>query len=248
VKDGNGRVPDEFDDLRKLPGIGDYTASAVLSIAFNKPYPVIDANVKRVTARLFNRGTGTTGFDTFIGHKLRELLPGDRPGDFNEAVMELGQTVCLNRDPLCGRCPLSAGCGALKAGAQDKVLGRKTRKITHLKTRVLVLVKEGRVMLQRSETNLMRSLWKFPGIPLSEPVRTSLKRLGLMLVRQGEALHPLVHHYTVHREELLPVMIDVRGKGEKSDSVRWARLNNLGKYPMPSVYRKIASAVSGMRA
>ena len=92
----------------------------------------------------------------------------------------------------------------------------------------------------------MKSLWKFPGIPLSEPVRLYLKRIGLKFIRQIGVLHPLVHHYTVHREELHPVMLGVDGKGVKSTISRWVRLRDLNIYPMPSVYRKMAVTAIGL--
>ena len=244
----NGRVPDTFDELNKLPGIGGYTASAILSIAFNKPYPVIDANVKRVMARFLNRKTDGAGFEASVEQALNAGISKDRPGDFNEALMELGQTICVGGQPLCAECPLAAACRGRKAGSQESVLGKRTRKVRLLRTRVLILVDKGRVLVQRSDSKLMQSLWKFPGVAAGtgDTGRRDLflKGLGLKIAGKSRRLKTQIHSYTIHRETLLPEVFEVSGKTENAGSIRWVTLKDLGRYPMPSVYRRIVEEMT----
>jgi len=218
VSRNKGRLPENFEDLRKLPGIGEYTASAILSIAFNKPYPVVDANVKRVMARLFNRKINSAGFDVFLIKTLNAAIPDKEPGNFNEALMELGQLICSPRDPRCQQCPLSGFCRALKAGTQEQVLGRKKNSVKRLSTRVMILLNKGRVLLQRSDISLMRSLWKFPGIPSGGSVGSYLRRNRFKLLEKAVNFKSHIHHYTVHREELIPMLLKVRGRKNVNNS------------------------------
>lgn len=112
-----GKFPEDYDALRTLPGIGDYTAKALLSIAFNQPFAVLDGNVARVVARLFRlRGNlHQPEFRRSVEAELAGLLSRRQPGDFNQALMELGQTVCLPRGPVCPACPLASWCEACQS-------------------------------------------------------------------------------------------------------------------------------------
>jgi len=159
-------IPDQWDELRRLPGIGDYIASAVLSIAFGQPFAVVDGNVKRVLSRLFalTAPVNQAGSHQVFRQLAEKLLDRRRPGDFNQAVMELGALVCLPRNPLCGQCPLAAFC---RVKIQDKVTDFPKRILrAPVPTRDLVAAviwKQGRLLItQRPAQGLLGGLWEFP--------------------------------------------------------------------------------------
>ncbi|MGD8741242.1 MAG: A/G-specific adenine glycosylase, partial [Desulfobacterales bacterium] len=114
VQDHGGRIPDQWEAFHNLPGVGDYIAAAVLSIAFNKPHPVVDGNVKRVLARLhkIRAPVNQPGSDKQFKKAAARLLDSRQPGTFNQAMMELGALICKPRNPQCDACPLTHECRA----------------------------------------------------------------------------------------------------------------------------------------
>jgi A/G-specific adenine glycosylase len=136
-----GAFPRDYASIRALPGVGDYTAAAVASIAFGLPHAVLDGNVRRVLSRLV---CGSQGLPELAG----QLLDRARPGDWNQALMELGATVCLPREPRCERCPLSGRCRARREGRQAEFPARKSRPRTVQTSLTLLIVeRRGRVLL-----------------------------------------------------------------------------------------------------
>ena len=129
VKDYNATLPSNREELLKIPGFGPYTTNAVLSLAFNKPYGVVDGNVKRVLARFYAIKDDIR--DPKTHHKIQELmdflLPAKYAGEFNEAMMELGATICLSKSPLCSDCPVSNSCQAYQNNL-EKALPFKSKK------------------------------------------------------------------------------------------------------------------------
>jgi len=162
-----GRFPDSWEEVRQLPGIGDYIASAVLSIAFDQPYAVVDGNVKRVLARLFQLSwpvNQSSSHDRFQ-NAADQLLERNHPGDHNQAMMELGALVCTPRQPGCPDCPLAGYCGAHKTGVVADYPRRIKRAPLPIRRVALGLVqKNGRIlMIQRAESDMLGGLWEFPG-------------------------------------------------------------------------------------
>ena len=184
-----GEVPSEPEELRTLPGVGPYTAGAVASIAFSRPVPAVDGNVRRVLSRLMDAPAPTP-------RELEEwagaLVDPDRPGDFNQALMELGALVCAPRSPDCGGCPVAAWCAARAAGTQAERPAAGPRKTPPLVDEaVAVLACPGpagqatRVLLRkRPEEGLLGGLWEFPGVkPASaESPREAAGRLARELL------------------------------------------------------------------
>lgn len=121
TKELGGKVPNTVTDLQNLPGIGRYTADAIASIAFGLKTPVLDGNVKRVLSRLFcmNENGSTSASENRLWQRARDLLSVRRPGDFNQALMELGATICMPKSPTCPQCPLSTTCEAFLKGDPD---------------------------------------------------------------------------------------------------------------------------------
>jgi len=174
-----GEFPPSAAGLRALPGIGPYTAAAVASIAFREAVPAVDGNVRRVVARLFDLPDPSLAQ---VRDLAAELMDRTRPGDFNEAMMELGATVCTPRSPKCGACPLAAGCRARAAGTVAERPLRRRRGPVPTRTwdvQVAVSPRGRALVVRRPREGLLGGMWEFPaaevehgadaGAPVAEP-------------------------------------------------------------------------------
>ncbi|HEV2131455.1 MAG TPA: A/G-specific adenine glycosylase, partial [Longimicrobiaceae bacterium] len=157
-----GEVPGEPGALRALPGVGRYTAGAVASIAFGREEPVVDGNVRRVFARWTDDPDPK---EADLWRLAEALVPGERPGDLNQALMELGATVCTSRSPRCPVCPVQGFCAAYAAGTQEQRPARKPqRTLPHEDTAVAVVEREGRLLVVRRPVDArLGGMWEFPG-------------------------------------------------------------------------------------
>ncbi|HEX7118882.1 MAG TPA: A/G-specific adenine glycosylase [Longimicrobiales bacterium] len=162
-----GTLPDDPDALRDLPGIGDYTAGAIASIAFGRPEPAVDGNVRRVLSRLYDLPDPGAAE---LRARAAALVDADRPGDFNQALMELGATVCTPRTPACDGCPLASHCRARAAGTQlERPRPKRAKPVPECDVGTAIVVAPGGALLlvRRPDDGLLGGLWEFPG----EPVR-----------------------------------------------------------------------------
>jgi adenine-specific DNA glycosylase len=170
--DRGGGIPDTVDGLRTLPGVGDYTAAAIASIAFNRPEAAVDGNVARVLARLFGvtEDVRTTAGKSRIRGLARSLLPARRPGDFNQAWMDLGSRICTPRAPDCQTCPLRSECVAGRSGNAESFPVRdaaRTGKPKEVSLVAAVFVNAGKFLVARRPTGgLWSGLWEFPTMEL----------------------------------------------------------------------------------
>ena len=182
-----GAFPRTYEELTALPGIGDYTAGAILSIAFGVPVPAVDGNVLRVAARV-----GGCRLDILDQKNRRQFrrwmeaaMPREAPGAFNQALMDLGAGVCLpNSAPLCDSCPAAAFCAAREQGCQRELPVRapKKEKRREEKTVFLLLGPEGVALRQRPDTGLLAGLWEYPHVPgrlTEEQAAQQLRTWGL---------------------------------------------------------------------
>ncbi|WP_338016717.1 A/G-specific adenine glycosylase [Oleomonas cavernae] len=147
-----GRFPDTVEGLAKLPGIGGYTAGAIGAIAFGRPVAAVDGNVERVVSRLYRIAESMPQAKPEIRDLAQSLVPADRPGDFAQAMMDLGATICLPRGPLCGRCPVARWCDGAATGdaALYPVKAEKAERPTRLGTAyVAIRGRDGAVLLRR---------------------------------------------------------------------------------------------------
>jgi A/G-specific adenine glycosylase len=166
LEEFGGRFPAIYDQAREIPGVGHYTASAVLSIAYNLPFPVLDGNVARVLARLeaLRGHAGESKFRRAVERRLCSLISVRKPGNFNQAIMELGQTICLPRGPRCQACPIRRWCRAQILGHPHYFPAPQPRRATesrHLAT--AVIRNEHEVALVRGlDEGLLEDLWNFP--------------------------------------------------------------------------------------
>lgn len=171
VDDHGGRFPETPDEIRSLPGVGEYTAGAIASIAFNLPVPCIDANVMRVFARVddLSLAAGSGELKQQAERLVRKTMPEDRPRDFNQALMELGALVCRKK-PLCDLCPVQPYCGAHEANViWERPLPKPKKDTVRIEMATGVLLHEGRVLIQkRRPDDVWPGLWEFPGGVMEE--------------------------------------------------------------------------------
>ena len=203
VENYAGVFPREYKDVLSLPGIGAYTAGAVCSIAFNQSTPAVDGNVLRVAARLCDDHTpiDTPAFKTVMQKELAQIYP-QQAGDFTQALMELGATICgPNRKPDCQNCPCNGFCQGYKKGTADKLPVRSPKKERRKEVRtVFILCCDGMYALdKRSDTGLLAELWQFPNFPGKLDVNAALAKVeefGLKpkeILRQVEKKHIFTH-------------------------------------------------------
>jgi len=238
-------LPTDYSELIKFPGIGDYSARAILSIALGKPYPVIDVNVRRVVRRLFAIEKWDPPADKLIEEYLNRMIPPDQPALFNEAMMELGQTICKVKSPNCLSCPLMDQCQANMSGQQEQLgVKRSTTVKVRRKSYILLVCCGDFLYIERRKSVRFQQLWMFPSIPCEE-VLTGLSAEEPARVRFGEdirlvtELKPHTHYYTKYAEELFP-RVYRQPKTREIAGGEWVRLDQLSGFPMPSVYRRIA--------
>ena len=198
-----GELPRDPEKLRRITGIGPYTAGAIASIAYEIPVPAVDGNVIRVLSRLFGFRTDVT--EPAARRRLEStaaaLVPKERPGDYNQALMDLGATVCVPGTPDCGRCPLSAFCSAYQAGdAADLPVLPKAKPQKVIPYAVLLVRSGDRVLMRRRTERLLQGLWCFPmleGVFTVEELRPAAEkklRLSLSLPADaGAARHVFTH-------------------------------------------------------
>ncbi len=256
-----------------LPGVGHYTAAAVLSIAYGEPLAVLDGNVARVLARL----TGMRGDVRAparwkkLQKEAQTLLAPRAPGDWNQAVMELGATVCAPRSPRCASCPLSHTCIARRLGLAEEIPAKRIKRPTvriRIAAAVLLdprgrtlLVKPSFVKLSRTNSNghttreladLFSHMWQFPAIRVRRNARVELARfLGehFPSIRMpASALYPLKtarHSVTYRALTLLPFLVRVE-KLPQAASARRPALAHIGRVPISNATRKIAAAAQDL--
>jgi len=243
IKRYDGRFPSRYEELRKLPGFGPYTTAAVLSIVFDLPYPVLEANVRRVVMRLVRMSGGPgVGKDKLIMKRLHGWIPLKKPGLFNQAMMELGALVCRPRSPLCLLCPVSGFCRAYEAGEQEVIPSPKKRSVTNIEAVVGIICKDGKCLIQkRPSSGLLADLWEFPGgkresgETLEQALRRELREELGVEVAAARPLITIRHAYTRFRVRLHAY--ECRLKSDpKSDPKRrrWVSLRTLRRYPFPS--------------
>jgi A/G-specific adenine glycosylase len=239
-----GRFPRSLDAALSIPGVGLYTASAVLSICFGEPLPVVDGNVRRVLSRLLAlRGPEWTRDGPFY-NRAEELLDRSAAGDWNQALMELGATVCTPRKPACAACPLRRHCRGFAMGIAEQLPEPRARRTPVQVTVAAALVeRDGRVLLvQRPDGRLMARMWELPRTSLDTPGRPDLERELLDRYRLAVVVGPLVsrarHGITFRRLTLEGYAATLR-RPPRGDGFRWATRPELDELPLSSMTRKL---------
>jgi A/G-specific adenine glycosylase len=220
VRTRRGRFPRTAEELRTLPGIGRYTAAAIASIAFGRPEAVVDGNVARVLRRL----SGARASELELWKQASLLLSSPRPGDFNQAMMELGATVCLPAAPRCDCCPVFAWCCTRGATRREPPLPRSKKKQVAFS---LAARKDAVLLTQRAPgASLMPRMWELPS---AHPPNGSLRRKPAVLLRLRHSITDTDYRVTV-----------LRGAARaRPANARWVRLSRLPRLPLTGLARKI---------
>ena len=246
----NGELPRNLDELRSLPGIGRYTVGAIASMAFGMDEPTLDGNLRRVFSRLFDVAEFA---DSPTGEKIlwglaAENLPSGQAGDYNQALMDLGATVCLPKNPRCLLCPLMSVCQAREHGTQEQHPLLKPKKaVPSYVHAAAVVVERGRVLLnQRPAEGLLGGMWEFPNVRVDgDPARMLVKSLKMatqLEVKKKEALHVVEHAYSHFKVTVYPFRCD-KVSIPKNKNLKWVKLSELDDYPMGKVDRQIANQI-----
>ena len=251
VEELDGKIPVDYATFRKLPGVGDYSAAAVQSIAFNVPYAAVDGNIKRVLARLFLMEAPINDAKSakLFQQRADELLDRSAPGFFNQAMMELGATVCRPQSPTCLVCPVNMFCEAFHTARHDEFpYRRETKPVPEHHLAVGVIYRDNEVLLtQRQLDGLLGGLWEFPGGRLAEGetaeaacVRHIADVVNLS-VTNVRSLTRVRHAYTHFKIVVDVFQCDYRAgevvlKGPRD--AKWVEVAALQDYPLPRATHK----------
>ena len=253
-----GEIPPTKQSLLSLPGFGPYTAGAVASLAFNRPEPALDGNVKRFLSRLHGLGGNfpRNRLEIFLENFVKGMIPRGRASDFNQALMELGALVCIPSQPRCPLCPVKKFCSYRREeDKREKRLGKKIRQEAWI---VALVEQEGRFLLHRKEgTGLLAGLWQFPtwvvngdGNAAGSKEKKALRRMlqadyGLRVKFQGP-LPPQEHSFTHIQVTMNPFLCSAEGLSPllpASRKVRWIKPVNFSRYPISRAMSKIAALI-----
>jgi A/G-specific adenine glycosylase len=251
-----GTIPPNMKDLLSLPGIGEYTAAAILSIAFAQPVAAVDGNASRVISRLFafRRPLGSSESRRQIRRWADPLLSKKCPGQFNQAMMDLGANVCTPRNPSCPRCPLRRLCKAKGSGLQAKIPVSQERPILPQKhmTAAIILDRKKRLLLvRRPGSGLLGGLWKFPGgeTGVKEAVEESLVRtvreeLGISIrtVKAIASIKQVYTHLHVTFQVYRCATVHGRPESRQGQAWKWVSSEDLRRLALSKAERKILAA------
>ena len=254
----HGELPRDLDELRQLPGIGRYTLGAISSIAFGMNVPALDGNIKRVYARIFDISEPV---DTPRGEKIlwefaEKSLPKQDAGDYNQALMDLGATICVPKNPRCLICPVMKLCRARANGTQNaRPVKTPKKSVPHHVHAAGVILKKGRVLLaQRPSEGLLGGMWEFPngrvdGNPLSGLAEALKTGYNLRLRKSGRGLQKneplgIVHHgYSHFTVSVYVYACELETTTPRAENLKWVWVKDLDDYPMGRIDRQIAQLV-----
>jgi len=241
VSEYGGSLPADVSALRSLPGIGDYTAGAIASIAFNIPAAAVDGNVERVICRheAIEDTVGTPAVRRMIAEKTQALVPKDRPGAFANAMMELGATVCTPKNPACLLCPVRESCKGLALGIAQELPHKMKKKVQRVENRAVLLVFcNGRVLIQKRAEKLLNGLFVFPDVlEENDPAM-------LCAALESRGIHAAYDEYLGHAKHVFTHIIwemDVHAliADEMADveNGQWVTREELAALPLPTAVK-----------
>lgn len=252
VRDYGGRFPNNFEEILLLPGIGRYTAGAIHSIAFNKPQPIVDGNVRRVISRLHGIEKGAP--EDFLWEQAAAWVPTDCPSDFNQAIMELGALLCVPAQPVCLLCPVHLLCEARRKGVQDRIPAPRTSRAAAAVELVMLVLggKAGILMTTERVTTFIPGKW---GLPVrTVELEDSPEAVAAKLARRiyGKPLElrecaPVRHGITYRRifAHVFHAELDRVVFKLTSSSYRWIDLPDLEGFITSSLFRKALHSALG---
>jgi len=252
VEHHQGELPRDFDALAALPGIGRSTAGAILAQAWDLPFAILDGNVKRVLTRLH----GVRGWpgDAAVGRELWALAvrhtPRRRAGDYAQAIMDLGATVCLSRTPRCDDCPLAAQCVAQHENLTAQLPQARAAKVLPQRHAVLLLLRDrsGRILLERRDgAGVWSGLWSLPHADDAAAARALAARHAVIDAAREQALAPFRHtfsHYHLQASPLLLEGAEPRRGVADAPALRWALPQDALAFGLPAPVRRLLIQLS----
>ena len=253
----DGEFPLSLNELESLPGVGKYTAAAIASIAFNQPVAAVDGNIKRIYARLLNyHGIyGSPTFEKTIAQFAQVVLPSDRPGDFTQALMDLGSAICTPRLPSCLTCPLQSDCLATQNGTQAELpVKAKKAPIPHYDVCVAIIEENGKILLKkRPEKGLLAGLWEYPGGKVEcgdrsfeDSLQREIKEKSGLIVQLDKKLGLFKHAYTHFKISVHAWQANIIKYTENQlpPEFSWISVKDLPTCPMGKVARRISNQIN----
>ncbi|GFE68664.1 A/G-specific adenine glycosylase [Chroococcus sp. FPU101] len=255
VRNYQKNVPQDLNTILKLPGIGRTTAGGILSAAFNQPVSILDGNVKRVLSRLIALPVPPKQALEKLWHLSDHLIDPDSPRDFNQALMDLGATVCTPKNPVCLLCPWQPFCQANHQGIQNQIPMTETAApIPHKKIGVAVIYNEqGQILIDRRPAKgLLGGLWEFPGGKIEENetveecIKREIKEEIDLEIEVNDLLMTVDHAYTHFRVTLYVYncrYLAGEARPIECDEIRWVTIDELEQFPFPKANLKIIKAL-----
>ncbi len=247
VAEYDAQLPEDAKNLIKLPGIGRYTAAAISSMAFGRDAAALDGNIRRVYGRIFNveEPLGSTQAEKIFWQLVEDFLPKGEAGDYNQALMDLGATICTPRNPLCEECPIKWHCEAWQLDIQAlRPVPKAKKAVPHHVHAAAVIVEEGRVLLaQRPADGLLGGMWEFPnGRVNGDPAEGLVGAIDKGYKLNVQILSPLAevrHAYTHFKVNEYAFRCKLIRSSQK-ENLRWVSITELEDYPMGKIDREIA--------
>ncbi|MGQ9836398.1 MAG: A/G-specific adenine glycosylase [Cyanobacteriota bacterium] len=250
MQEQKGEFPRQFDQVLALPGIGRTTAAGILSAAFNQPLPILDGNVKRVLARLVALQQPPAQCLPLLWRLSEQLLDPVQPRNFNQALMDLGATVCRPKQPRCEECPWQADCSAYNQGQHHRLPMSAPRPSRPHKQIAVAIVFRGEEILidQRPETSMLSGLWEFPGGKI-EPgetaaecvVREVKEEIGIDIevVTELTTIEHAYTHFTITLTAFICRYLGGEAQALQCTEVRWISPAALSEFPFPAANQKL---------
>jgi A/G-specific adenine glycosylase len=246
ARDHGGALPRDPDALAALPGIGRYTLGAIRSIAFEEAAPLVDGNVRRVFSRWLAERAPS---ERVLWELAGALVPGERPGDFNQALMELGATVCTPRKPRCSDCPVRADCAAAAADRAEQFPAPRARPAPRRVHAVAgALERAGRWLLVRQPSRgLLGGLWALPSAENDGALVAAVQEHTGLRVRAASELGHVRHVFTHRDLRLRVISLEARGRARRSagEQLRWCSPASLQELPLSRLMQKVLALLAG---
>jgi len=249
-RDYQGSFPIHYQEILSLPGIGPYTAGAIASISFNQAVPAIDGNVKRIISRIFFLIEDINHNDAIkkINEKINQLIPEQRPGDFNQALMEIGATICTPRRPDCQKCPVKNDCMAALKMKQDSLPIKSKKKTPKPMIMEIAIVKKDNKLLlvKRTDEGLLADMWGLPAIesPSSFPngklIQKQVEKQYGLKVRGKPLFIKKLNHIFTHRIWKIYIFLISTENNQISQlpNIFWSNKEELENFPIPQAFQK----------
>ena len=244
-QDYNGKIPEDFDQFKELPGVGEYTAGAVLSIAFGKKIPAIDTNILRVMSRILGLKERSKSNLSKIKINMIDYLNTERPGDINQALMDFGAMICKNKDPVCKNCIFQDICKAWEVGDPEGYPA-KNKKVAAKKILMSsgILVDDELILIVKKKNGIYREMWQFPSITIKSSIKKNLikkkfkEEFGIKI--KSMKLIGSFNHLLSHRNINVKVFsIEARKTLIESKDFKWIKAKNLNSLPLPNLDKRV---------